>query len=194
MAIPKDLYDRQAQKLMQSHHCGVVPVGDCLYGYSDTLGLLCQDFKTGKEKWSERNKIDGKCAVSSADGCLYLLTEEGEAVLLRASPADWEEHGRFSLPALSPSRQTRPTHAQTKSWAHPVVANGGLYLRDQEFIYCYDVRAGSMQKRVAFNMGNGVPCPRLCVGMECRLLPKKRQCLRQWALDRCGLTESHCRW
>jgi outer membrane protein assembly factor BamB len=137
----KDLYDPQAQKLMQNHHCGVVLVGDYLYGYSDTLGFLCQDFKTGKEKWAERNKIDGKCAVSSADGYLYLLTEEGEAVLLRASPADWEEHGRFSLPALSTSRQTRPTHAQTKSWVHPVVANGRLYLRDQEFIYCYHVRA-----------------------------------------------------
>ena len=110
---------------MQNHHCGVVLVGDYLYGYSDTLGFLCQDFKTGKEKWAERNRIDGKCAVSGADGYLYLLTEEGEAVLLRASPADWEEHGRFSLP---PSRHRGKPGRRTRNERPALPARPGIHL------------------------------------------------------------------
>ena len=27
-----------------------------------------------------------------------------------------------------------------KVWTHPVVLNGRLYLRDQDLIFCYDVR------------------------------------------------------
>jgi alcohol dehydrogenase (cytochrome c) len=27
------------------------------------------------------------------------------------------------------------------AWAHPVIANGKLYIRDQGVLYCYDVAA-----------------------------------------------------
>ena len=31
--------------------------------------------------------------------------------------------------------------SQQNSWSHPVVANGKLYLRDQDLLLCYDVKA-----------------------------------------------------
>src|SRR5438034_57215 len=46
-----DVYDNKA---MKNHHGGVLLVGDHLYGYSDGPGWLCQEFKSGKEVWSEK--------------------------------------------------------------------------------------------------------------------------------------------
>jgi outer membrane protein assembly factor BamB len=128
-----DVYEN---KVMKNHHGGVVLVGDHLYGYSDGSGWLCQNFKTGQEVWSERKAL-GKGAVSCAEGMLYCVDEEsGTVVLLEASPTGWQEHGRFKL---DPQSKIRPS--QGRIWTHPVISNGRLYLRDQELIYCYDVKA-----------------------------------------------------
>ncbi len=127
-----DVYEN---KLMKNHHGGVVLVGDYVYGHSDGVGWLCQNFKTGEEVWSDKAKL-GKGAVSSADGMLYCLEEgSGNVVLVEASPKGWAEHGRFKL-----DPQTQQRSPQGRIWTHPVIVNGKLYLRDQEYIYCYDVK------------------------------------------------------
>lgn len=125
-----------ANMIMKNHHGGVVLVGDHLYGYSDGIGWLCMEFKTGKQVWAERNKL-GKGAVSCADGMLYCLDEgSGTVVLAEASPANgWVEHGRFKL-----DPQTAIRSPSGRIWTHPVISNGKLYLRDQDLIYCYDVK------------------------------------------------------
>jgi len=56
-------------------------------------------------------------------------------VLAKVSPQGWEESGRFKIP-----RQSRLRKPQGKFWTHPVVANGRLYLRDQDLLFCYDVK------------------------------------------------------
>ena len=129
--------DVYANQVMKNHHGGVVLVGDYLYGYSDGAGWLCQDFKTGKEVWSERKAL-GKGALSCADGMLYCLEENsGIVALVEASPKGWKERGRFKL-----EPQTTIRNPQGRIWTHPVVANGKLYLRDQDLIFCYDVKNG----------------------------------------------------
>ena len=96
-----DVYEN---KEMKNHHGGVVLVGDYLYGYSDGVGWLCQEFKTGKQVWSEKKAL-GKGAVSCADGMLYCLDENGGAVALaEASPKGWKAHGRFKLDPQSAIR------------------------------------------------------------------------------------------
>ena len=37
--------------------------------------------------------------------------------------------------------QTTIRNPKGAIWTHPVVANGKLYLRDQDIIYCFDVKA-----------------------------------------------------
>jgi outer membrane protein assembly factor BamB len=137
----KDLYNRLAQRIMKNEHGGVLLVGDHIYGYSDGRGWVCQDFKTGKAVWEEKSKLDGKGSLTCAGGNLYLFSDEGVAALIKASPKGWEEFGRFALPEKSKTYETRPTSVAAKVWTHPVVANGRLYLRDQDLLYCYDVRA-----------------------------------------------------
>ncbi|MBN1507308.1 MAG: PQQ-like beta-propeller repeat protein [Sedimentisphaerales bacterium] len=119
-----------SQRAMANHHGGVVKVGDYLYGYSDSRGLACQNFQTGEIVWSEKEKIKKGC-VSYADGALYCREEDtGTMVLVEASPSGYKERGRFA----------QPDRAKEKAWPHPTIANGKLYLRDQDTLLCYDVK------------------------------------------------------
>jgi hypothetical protein len=124
------------KKDMQNHHGGVVLVGDYVYGRSDKGGWTCQEFRTGKVVWNESRKLE-KGSLTCVDGMLYLYGEKsGNCVLIEASPSGWKEHGRLTIP-----RQTNIRSGSGGIWTHPVVANGRLYLRDQDLIFAYDVSA-----------------------------------------------------
>lgn len=121
-------------KTMKNHHGGVVELDGYVYGHSDKVGWLCQEWATGKRVWRERKSL-GKGALGYADGMLYLVSEnEGEVALVAPSPEGWDERGRFTL-----DPQTEIRKPEGKIWTHPVVVDGRLYLRDQDLIYCYDV-------------------------------------------------------
>jgi outer membrane protein assembly factor BamB len=123
-----------SNKVMTNHHGGVILVGDYLYGYSDGPRWTCQDFRTGKSVWNS-NKLD-KGSLTYADGHLICYGEgKGAVVLVQATPEGWKEDGRFSLPKTS---NIRPPSG--RFWTHPVVANGKLYLRDQDLIFCFDIK------------------------------------------------------
>ena len=123
-------------KVMKNHHGGAILVDGHVYGHSDGVGWVCQNFKTGEEVWSEKNAL-GKGAVTYADGMLYCLAENnGTVALVDASPKGWKERSRFKL-----DPQTTQRNPQGRIWTHPVIAGGRLYLRDQELLSCYDVKA-----------------------------------------------------
>ncbi len=123
-------------KIMKNHHGGVVLIGDHLYGHSDDRGITCQDFASGKDVWSDAKKNDSKGAVVAADGMLYCLSENaGECFLVEATPNSYKEVSRFTL-----DPQTKQRSPQGRVWTHPVIANGKLYLRDQEIICCYNIK------------------------------------------------------
>jgi len=120
---------------MTNHHGGVVKVGDYVYGYSDRGGWTCMEFMTGKVVWKETRKL-GKGSITAADGRLYCYSEnDGTVALIEASPEGWKESGRFKIP-----KQTKLPRKSGHIWTHPVVANGRLYLRDQDLIFCYQVK------------------------------------------------------
>jgi outer membrane protein assembly factor BamB len=121
-----------ANKVMVNHHGGVVRLGNYVYGFSDSKGWTCQDFLKGEAAWQEKGVL-GKGSIVYADGRLYLRTEEGKGTvaLIEATPAGFKEKGRFD----------QPNRIDRQTWAHPVVANGRLYLRDNDILLCYDVKA-----------------------------------------------------
>jgi hypothetical protein len=61
---------------------------------------------------------------------LFCRSEGGPVSLVKATPEKFELLGRFD----------QPERADKPSWPHPVVADGRLYLRDQDSLFCYDVR------------------------------------------------------
>jgi outer membrane protein assembly factor BamB len=113
-------------KSMKNHHGGMVLVDHYLYGSNEGL-LTCLDFKTGKVMWEERRP--GKGSIAYADGHLYYRNERGPMFLVEATPEKYVERGRFDPPDRS----------SQSAWPHPVLANGKLYLRDQDVLQCYDV-------------------------------------------------------
>lgn len=119
---------------MVNHHGGVILVGDKIYGHSDKGGWTCQDFKSGEVTWSSNNFKKG--AIHCADGMFYCLEEgSGTVSLIEVSAKGWSEKGRFKL-----TPQTEQRNPKGKVWTHPVVSDGKLYLRDQELLFCFDVK------------------------------------------------------
>jgi outer membrane protein assembly factor BamB len=134
-------YSEETKKAMQNHHGGVILLDGHLYGYSDKGrgSWACVEFETGKVVWSSPKTPKG--SIVYADGHFVLFDEEkGDAVLIEATTAGYKEKGRFPLP--NKSKLERPSNRKGKNfWTHPVIANGRLYLRDQEQFMCFDLKA-----------------------------------------------------
>ena len=124
-------------KNLENHHGGVVLIDGALFGANGGNGggyPVCLDFKTGEVLWNERDSDKRrlrKGSVAVADGRIYYRTEEGPIVLIEPSQKEYLERGRFE----------QPDRTRLPAWAHPVVANGKLYIRDQDTLFCYDVKA-----------------------------------------------------
>lgn len=120
-----------ANKTIANHHGGVILLGDHVYGYCDSKGWVCQKFATGEIVWSDKKL--GKGSIAYADGRFYLRTEAGKGTvaLIEATPEGYKEKGRFD----------QPDRSKANSWPHPVIAGGKLYLRDQDVLLCYDIKA-----------------------------------------------------
>jgi outer membrane protein assembly factor BamB len=119
---------------LANKHGGIVLVGDHLYGDSDDKGIpFCADLMTGEIVWKSRGSGRGSAAIVAADGHLYVRFQNGVLALVKADPAGYEEGGHFQIPH-SDTDESRP------SWAHPVIVDGLLYLRESDHLLCYDLR------------------------------------------------------
>jgi len=117
---------------MKNHHGGVVELNGFIYGSSDSpSAFTCLDLKSGDVKWAERSI--GKGAVTCAGGLLIHRAESGRGTvtLIEPTPAGFKSHGSFD----------QPDRSRAAAWPHPVVANGKLYIRDQDVLLCYNVKA-----------------------------------------------------
>jgi outer membrane protein assembly factor BamB len=112
---------------MKNHHGGVVLIDGHLYGFNDSI-LNCLDFGTGKVVWRDRSV--GKGSVTFADGNLYIQGENNVVGLAEATPSGYREKGRFNIPDKG-----------LPSWAHPVISGGRLYVRNQDTLLVYDIKA-----------------------------------------------------
>lgn len=122
-------------KDMVNHHGGVILKDGHIYGYSDGKGWICQKVDTGETVWRERGAL-GKGSITYADNRFYCFSEnEGKCVLIEASTEGWKEHGSFTIP-----EETKLERGSGKIWTHPVVSQGQLFLRDQDLLFCFEVK------------------------------------------------------
>jgi outer membrane protein assembly factor BamB len=99
-----------------------------LYG-ATTNGLFCAEFATGKVLWQERSI--GGASICYADGRLYVRQfSNGDVVLVEPSATEYIEKGRVK----------QDNRSKFAAWPHPIVANGGLYVRDHDTLVCWDVK------------------------------------------------------
>lgn len=125
------------EKIISAPQGGVVLVGDHVYGYHLKRSWACQEFKTGKLAWTKptTSKTLRAGSTVAADGRLYILADDGKVGLIAADPKEFKLISSFKLPEESKNRK-----AGGRVWTHPSISDGKLYLRDQEFIFCYQIK------------------------------------------------------
>jgi outer membrane protein assembly factor BamB len=118
---------------MQNHHGGLILHEGYVYtGTGHNKGFpLAVELDSGKVAWGpERNEGSSSAAIAYADGRIYFRYQDGRMILVEATPEAYREHGTFEIPDV-----------KRESWPHPVIADKELYLREQDTLYVYDLRA-----------------------------------------------------
>jgi outer membrane protein assembly factor BamB len=108
---------------MKNHHATSILLNGYLYGFNSSV-LTAMKWENGEVAWRDRST--GKGSVVYADGHLIVLGENGQVALVKIGTGAYQEISRFAIELSG-----RP------AWAHPVVANGNLYIRDQNALYCF---------------------------------------------------------
>ena len=96
-----------------------------LYGFDGSF-FTCVDLADGKGKWKARGYDNGQVLLLADQDLLLVLSEKGAVALVEASPAGHKELARFQA-------------LQGKTWNHPVVAHGKLFVRNGEEAACYQL-------------------------------------------------------
>jgi hypothetical protein len=86
--------------------------------------------ETGEIVWGGKLRGPGKGSASILliDGHIIFRYQDGTVALIEATPAEYRLRGTF-----------KPDYQEGATWAHPVVVNGRLYLREQDKLMCYEV-------------------------------------------------------
>lgn len=120
---------------LANKHGGVVLVGDHVYGDSDSDGApFCADLMTGEERWKRSKGTgagSGSAVVIAGGDQLYIRYANGVMALVEANPKEYKEVGSFKI----------PDSGKRPSWSHPVILDGKLYVRENDKVLCYDIRA-----------------------------------------------------
>jgi outer membrane protein assembly factor BamB len=120
---------------LQNHHGGLIlDDGTIFTGTGHNKGFpIAVDFLTGTVLWGpERTEGHDSAAVSYADGRLYFRYQDGRMILVEARADVFNQRGTFVIPDV-----------EKESWSHPVIAHGRLFLREQDNLFCYDIRGGA---------------------------------------------------
>jgi outer membrane protein assembly factor BamB len=108
---------------MRNHFSTSVLYQDHLYGFDDFF-LVCMELRSGKVLWKKRGF--GKGSLMVADGRLLVLGDNGLLALAETSPEKYTERSSCKI-------------LQGKCWTMPVLADGKLFVSDEQEILCLDV-------------------------------------------------------
>ncbi|OYV83136.1 MAG: hypothetical protein B7Z73_16375 [Planctomycetia bacterium 21-64-5] len=107
-----------------------------IYGFDEGIfGSL--DLETGKRTWKRGRYGHGQVLLLADQDVLLVTAESGELVLLAADSAKFRELAKFQA-------------LEGKTWNHPALAHGRLYLRNAEEMACYELSSmprGEEQRR-----------------------------------------------
>jgi outer membrane protein assembly factor BamB len=120
-------------RVMKNHFSTCVCRDGFLYGYDDET-LKCVDLRKGEvvEEWVAKDgqgRSIRKGSVLLADHCLLGLAQSGTLFLAEARPEEFRFLG-----------QVEGVLEGDQCWAGPVLADGRIYLRNQNKVVCVDVR------------------------------------------------------
>jgi outer membrane protein assembly factor BamB len=108
------------------------------YGAIRTKDYVCVNASTGQLKWTQTGFGIGKDQTDYASTIavgknLLVLTYDGQLLLLAANPEKYTELARVQVCG--------------KTWSHPALADGKLYVRDGKALQCFDLNAKPLAVR-----------------------------------------------
>jgi outer membrane protein assembly factor BamB len=118
--------------ILSNHYATSVRRGDFLYGidgradpgYRPAPSLRCVEWRTGKIRWQTDSV--GAATVALAGDQLLVLTDGGELIRVAAAPDAYKELARV---------QIMPDQVR----AFPALADGYLYARGKDKLFCFDL-------------------------------------------------------
>jgi outer membrane protein assembly factor BamB len=144
-------YDERWSGLqLEMHWARPILVGRHLYGFSGRnepdARFRCVNWDTGELKWDRAEgwpnaghsklaadekppDVFGRGSLILADGKLIALGEAGLLGIFRPDPVQPVETSRWQVPRMS-----------YPCWAGPVLSEGRLYLRSEEWLVCYNLK------------------------------------------------------
>jgi outer membrane protein assembly factor BamB len=98
-----------------------VLAGDAIYGMSQRNSgqFFCLDAKTGKTLWTSAPRQATNAAIVRAGGVLFLLKDDAELIVAKASASGFEPVKRYTV-------------ADSATWAEPVISGNRLFVKDHD--------------------------------------------------------------
>jgi outer membrane protein assembly factor BamB len=112
-------------KDIKPYYNDLVVYKDHIYGFDNNF-FTCVGLADGKSTWRARGYGNGQVVLLADQGLLLVSTEKGEVVLVEATPEKHKELGRFKA-------------IEGKTWNHPVLAHGKLFIRNGEEVACFQL-------------------------------------------------------
>lgn len=103
-----------------------------LYGFDDAF-FTCVSLDQGEKRWRARGYGNGQVLLLADQDLLLILSERGEVSLVKADPEKHTVVGKFKA-------------IDGKTWNHPVVAHGKLFVRNGEEVACYQLAAAGASR------------------------------------------------
>lgn len=110
---------------MSPYYNDYVAHGGYLYGFDNNI-FACVDLATGERKWKKGRYGHGQVLLLPDQDQLLVISEDGELVLLRATPEKLIELARHQV-------------LDGRTWNHPVLVGNRLYVRNGEEAACLEV-------------------------------------------------------
>ncbi len=102
------------------------------YGFDGSI-LSCIDLADGSRKWKGGRYGNGQVVLLADQDLLFVTAEEGDLVLVKATPDQFSEVAR--VPAL-----------EGKTWNHPVIVRDVLLVRNDHEMAAYKLAAAARDK------------------------------------------------
>jgi outer membrane protein assembly factor BamB len=106
-----------------------------IYGFDNNI-FACVDLATGQRKWKKGRYGNGQVLLLPSGNQLLVISEDGELVLLRASPRNLVELARHRV-------------LKGRTWNHPVLVDNRLYVRNGAEAACFKVPISEADRSIA---------------------------------------------
>ena len=102
-----------------------------IYGFTGEF-FACVNLDKGKLQWKERGYGCGQVLLLVDQDLLLIVTETGKVALVDAAPGERKELASFQA-------------IEGKTWNHPVIAHGKLFVRNAEEAACYQLMESKIE-------------------------------------------------